>query len=339
MNVLMTGAGAPGGPGIIKCLQTSKQLNLTVCDINEEASGRFLNDEFFLGLSANDPNFLEFMLEKCQILKIDVLFPLVTRELFIFSEYKELFNKIGTKVVVSDYESLNISNNKGLLHQHLTDNSLPVARYHIVKTILELENAFNSLGFPNKKICIKPVVSNGSRGVRIVDPNADEFQLLFNEKPNSLYIGKEKLFEILKDRDFPELLVAEYLPGEEYTVDTLVENGNLKLVIPRLRTKLNGGISVAGQILKNDEIFKQVKEISNSLKLHGPVGYQFKKDENGYFKILEMNPRIQGTSVALMGAGVNLPLLAVEQELGMRSHIPEIKWETKFVRFYNEVYY
>jgi carbamoyl-phosphate synthase large subunit len=75
------------------------------------------------------------------------------------------------------------------------------------------------------------------------------------------------------------------------------------------------------------------------MKLHGPIGYQFKKSETGEFRILEMNPRIQGTSVALMGAGVNLPLLAVEQELGIEREIPVVKWGTKFVRYYNELYY
>jgi carbamoyl-phosphate synthase large subunit len=339
MNVLMTGAGAPGGPGIIKCLQTNNQLNLIVCDINEQASGRFLNNAFFVGKSANDPDFLEFMLEKCQTLKIDVLFPLVTKELFIFSKHKKLFSQIGTKVIVSEFESLNIANNKGLLHIHLSKHNLPTPNYQIAKTIEEVESAFDSLGFPNKKICIKPTISNGSRGVRIIDPSADEYNLLFNEKPNSLYIGKEKLLEILKGHTFPELLIAEFLPGEEFTVDTLVENGILKLVIPRLRTKLNGGISVAGEILKNEEIIEQVKKISASLKLNGPIGYQFKKDDNGAFKILEMNPRIQGTSVSLMGAGVNLPLLAVEQELGIKTVIPDVKWGTKFVRYYNEIYY
>ena len=37
MNVLMTGAGAPGGPGIIKCLKRIKDINLTVADADINA--------------------------------------------------------------------------------------------------------------------------------------------------------------------------------------------------------------------------------------------------------------------------------------------------------------
>ena len=47
INVLMTGAGAPGGPGIIRCLKKDERIELTVCDTHEDASGRFLNKQFF----------------------------------------------------------------------------------------------------------------------------------------------------------------------------------------------------------------------------------------------------------------------------------------------------
>jgi carbamoyl-phosphate synthase large subunit len=339
INVLMTGAGAPGGPGIIKCLQADERIDLTVCDVNPEASGRFLNKKFFQGISASDVNFIDFILEKCVELKIDVLFPLVTRELFALAEHKSRFTNIGVKVIVSDFESLSISNDKGALHNHLKSEGILTPHFNIATNIEEVEHAFSNLGFPNKKVCIKPTISNGSRGVRVIDPSADEFDLLFNHKPNSLYITKDSLFKILREKPFPPLLIAEYLPGEEYTIDTLVQNGKLLLVVPRIRTKMNGGISVAGEIVKQEEVISYVEKISSSLSLHGPIGYQVKRADDGVFKILEINPRIQGTSVALTGAGVNLPLLAVLQEAGIEFQIPDVKWGTKFVRYYSEVYY
>ena len=335
----MTGAGAPGGPGIIKCLHADPRIELVVCDVNSEASGRFLNKDFFQTRPASDPSFAEFLLKKCIELKINILFPLVTRELFLLAAQKNLFEKAGVKVIVSDEQALNIANDKSKLHVHLTKSGILTPVYRIVNALDELEKAFNDLGYPQKKICIKPSISNGSRGVRIIDPQMDEYDLLFNQKPNSLYITKNGLFRILGVKQFPELLVAEYLPGEEYTIDTLMNNGSARLIVPRLRTKMNGGISVAGAIVKQDEIIAYITQIANSLKMHGPIGYQVKKAEDGRFKILEINPRIQGTSVSLTGAGINLPLLAVLQEAAVDIDIPEVKWGTKFVRFYDEVYY
>jgi carbamoyl-phosphate synthase large subunit len=338
-RVLMTGAGAPGGPGIIKCLQADEQIELVVCDVNENASGRFLNKEFFKTVPASDSGFAEFMKQKCAKLEIDVLFPLVTRELFIFADQKQEFSRAGTKVIVSDKQALDVANNKSELHKHLQQQGILVPEFRVVNTIEELETAFTELGYPEKKICIKPSVSNGSRGVRIIDPQANDYDLLFNEKPNSLYIGKKDLFRILEGKKFPELLVAEVLPGEEFTIDTLMNKGECRLVVPRIRTRMSGGISVAGEILENTEIIDYTKQIAATLPLHGPIGYQVKKATDGRFKILEINPRIQGTSVSLTGAGVNLPLLAVKQEAGINFDIPAVQWGTKFVRFYNEVYY
>ena len=335
----MTGGGAPGGPGIIKCLQADSSIELYVCDASENASGRFLNKNFFTCPPASDPEFIGFMLDKCKELSIDVLFPLVTRELFLFAEHKSSFEKINTRVIVSDFEALNIANDKSALHKHIAAHNILTPDFRVVQTFDQLEKAFTDLGYPDKKICIKPSISNGSRGVRIVDPKADGYDLLFNHKPNSLYIGKEDLFKILEKRAFPELLVAEVLPGEEFTIDTLVDHGKTLLIAPRIRTKMSGGISVAGEFVENKEIIDYVSQIAATLPLHGPIGYQVKRAEDGRFKILEINPRIQGTSVALTGAGVNLPLLAVLQEAGREISIPPVKWGTKFVRFYEEVYY
>ena len=259
--------------------------------------------------------------------------------MFELAAKKPLFEKNGIRVIVSDEAALNIANDKSKLHLHLAANHILTPKFKVAHTLDELDAAFTALDYPRKKICIKPSVSNGSRGVRIVDPAADEYDLLFNQKPNSLYTTKEDFFRILKGKNFPELLVAEFLPGEEYTIDTLMNNGKPRLIVPRIRTKMNGGISVAGEIVKNEEIISYISQIANTIPMHGPIGYQVKKADDGVFKILEINPRIQGTSVSLTGAGINLPLLAVLQEAGIEFEIPEVKWGTKFVRFYDEVYY
>ncbi len=339
INVLMTGAGAPGGPGIIKCLQFDSSIELYTCDTNDHATGKYLSKHFFLCPSANAENYIDFMLEQCKILKIDVLLPLVTRELFRLSKFKEQFKKQGTTIVVSDYDSLEIANNKSKLHQYLTDRAYSCADFSVVKNYEQLESQLVFFLSKYGNVCVKPSVSNGSRGVRIIDESVDEYDMLFNQKPTSLFTNKQGFLNILNGRSFPELLVSEVLPGEEYTVDSLIDHGNPLIIIPRVRTKMNSGISVAGFLIENQEIIQNVKQICSLLKLHGPIGFQFKKDSKGVFKLLEINPRIQGSSVTLMGGGVNLPVLVVNQAYGNPIVLPKIQWGIGFVRFYDEVYF
>ena len=76
--------------------------------------------------------------------------------------------------------------------------------------------------------------------------DVEESDLLFNYKPNSTYIKPEKLNNILQSDSFPPLLVSEYMPGAEYTIDCLIVEGVIKFIIPRLRKTMNNGISGAG---------------------------------------------------------------------------------------------
>ena len=339
VKVLMTGAGAPGGPGIIKALQTAG-YDLYVGDANPTASGRFLNDKFVQLPEAGSEEFIKEIFSFCIDNQIQIIFPLVTKELFKLAEHKKKFADQSIKIIVSDYESLCIANDKGKLYHHLKYNGIVVPEFRIAANLQELKEAVIQLGYPQKAVCIKPTVSNGSRGVRILQKNISEYDLLFNQKPNNLYSTLERIAEILNGTSFPELLVAEYLPGEEYTIDTIVHKGIPKLILPRVRLKMNGGISVQGTFLQNKEIITYCGDVIKSLNLSGPIGLQVKKAEDGTYKILEINPRIQGTSVAAMGLGINLPALAVEQEFEEADFASiNIKWGTSFVRYYQEIFY
>jgi carbamoyl-phosphate synthase large subunit len=338
----MTGGGAPGGPSIIRCLQAEKRFHLHVGDANATATGRFLNDTFVQLPKASESNFIDFVLDYCLKNGINVVFPLVTMELFQFSAAIDQFEKNNIKVIVSEKSSLDIANNKSRLYEHLTRHKILTPQYKVVSAgnFDQFLQAFQDLGFPEKPIAVKPSISNGSRGVRIVDNSVDKFDLLFNHKPSSLYTDFDELAKILRGSPFPELLVSEVLTGEEFTVDTIVNtNGKADIILPRLRKKMLGGISTEGQFINNQEIIDYCQQIINSLKLIGPIGIQVKRATDGRFKILEINPRIQGTSVAAMGLGINLPVWAVRQALGEMVEIPEIEWGKQFARYWNEVYF
>ncbi len=338
----MTGGGAPGGAGIIRCLQAEKRFRLHVGDANATATGRFLNDIFVQLPKASEPHFIDFVLDYCLKNSINVVFPLVTMELFKFSEAINVFEKNNIKVIVSEKISLDIANNKSRLYEHLTRHHILTPPYKVVSAgnFDQFLQACQDLGFPEKPIAVKPSVSNGSRGVRIVDNSVDKFDLLFNHKPSSLYTDFDELAKILRGSNFPELLISEVLTGEEFTVDTIVNaNGKADIILPRLRKKMLGGISTEGQFVDNQEIIDYCQQIINSLKLIGPIGIQVKRATDGRFKILEINPRIQGTSVAAMGLDINLPVWAVRQALGETVEIPTIKWGKSFARYWNEVYF
>lgn len=337
----MTGAGAPGAAGIIFCLQSDPSIQLTVADSNENAVGRYLTRDFVQIPKASEPSFIELLLKICLEKHIHVILPLVTKELFPLSQNKTLFEEHGIRILVSSEEAINISNNKSQCYQFLKENGIALPEFFVVNTLDQFIHAAFELGHPQKPFCFKPSVSNGSRGVRIVSDSLDESDQLFNYKPYNLYISYAHALKVLSSKKFPELLVSEFLPGEEYSVDYLANHGVAELIVPRLRKKTINGISVQGEFIKDDAIISYCKKIIETIRLHGNIGIQVKYAENNQPLLLEINPRVQGTIVAGLGAGVNLPLLAIKQELGLPVSEKElrVKWGTKFSRHWTEVYY
>ena len=346
INVLMTGAGAPGAAGILKCLQTNPGFKVVAADANPNAVGRWLNrDSAGVGFEkvpfASDKDFIERLLSICETRNIHIVMPLVTKELIPFAKNKKKFEDQGTKVLVSSVDSLEVANNKSRLYQFLEWRGIDVPKYKVVENIDQFKSAVKEISTSQKRACFKPSVSNGSRGFRVIASDMDEHDLLFNEKPNSTYLSFNDAVRILSSKPFPELLVSEYLPGEEYSVDCLADHGEARLVVPRLRAKMINGISVEGEFVNDKSIIEYCSEIIQELQLHGNIGIQVKRSSAGKFLIIEINPRVQGTITAGLGAGINLPVLAIKQELTLPIGDDElrVKWGTKFSRYWSEVYY
>jgi carbamoyl-phosphate synthase large subunit len=342
ITVMLTGAGAPGAPGVIKSLRDNgeRQIRLVGVDACSEAVGFKLTEASYQIPLANEACFADRLLEIAKAESVSVILPLVTSELEILSLNKAKFENQGVLVSVSDYYPLEIANNKGKLLNYMKAQGLAVPRFAIVSSKEEFLKAIEELGYPEETICFKPVQASGSRGFRILDAKLDRFKLLFDMKPTSTYITLENFLSIFAETEiFPELIVMEFLPGIEYSVDLLVDHGKALYAIPRRRDAMSGGISIQGEIVEEHDVINYCYQIVEGLGLHGNIGIQVKRDEKNIPLILEINPRIQGTIVHCTGAGVNLPYYAVK--LALKESIPQVDvaWNTKMIRYWCEVFY
>jgi carbamoyl-phosphate synthase large subunit len=337
----MTGGGAPGAAGILHCLREEPSFRITTADADPNAVTRYLADDFVQIPFAKQPAFTDELLAVCKEKEIDILLPLVTKELLPLTSRALDFESAGTKLVASPHASLEIANNKSRLYEFMDWRGMPVPAYKIIATVDQFVAAVHELGYPEKQVCFKPSVSNGSRGFRIINDNVNELDILLNHKPDSTYITLDRAVRILSGGSFPEILVSEYLPGEEFSVDCLANHGEPVLIVPRSRQRLVNGISVQGEFIEEKSIIEYCRKILLELKLHGNIGIQVKASSSGQYLILEINPRVQGSISAAKGAGINLPVLAVKQEAGLPISPSErqVKWGTRFKRYWSEVFF
>lgn len=337
IGVLITGAGAPGAPGIIYCLRKSgdKRLRLIGVDIDPSAVGSSFVDALYVIPPPESDDFVPKIMDICEHEHVKVILPLVTRELIPLSKAKEDFKKKGVYIPISNSDVMEILNDKHKLSVKARELAVSVPDFELVNNIDELISAVSKLGYPDRPVCIKPPVSNGMRGFRVLDTSKDRLELLLKEKPTGVYSTLDEVIDILKKSNpFPPYLVMEYLPGKEYTVDAIADKGRMFVCIPRLRQRIKNGISFNARVVKDDRLIEMTEQLINGLNIDGVIGFQFKERSDGSPCLIESNPRLQGTVILSSACGVNLPYLLVKMGLGERIEIGDVRWGMSIKRYW-----
>jgi carbamoyl-phosphate synthase large subunit len=200
--------------------------------------------------------------------------------------------------------------------------------------------AAEKLGYPESPFVFKPHIGKGSRGVRIVDPKANRKRQLMDEKPTSKYMSLYEFTEIFKDvedADFPNFLLMEYLEGMEKTADTLALEGRALLTTIKTVEKARWGVIVEGELVRDDLLVKQTKDILKSIPLSYCVNLQFISG-----KLIEINPRV---STFIYQQNLIAPYLAIKLALGELSEDDIIAYNglidygRRMIRFMDQVFH
>lgn len=338
MNILVTGVGAPGGPGIVKELCRAGHT-VYGTDVNAFASGRMLCQEFFTNPGSKHADFVQSVLSFALDHDIRVIVPLVTLELSLFSKNEALFRSHGIHVVISRFNSLEKINDKGALYQEFAGESF-VPEFAICTTAQELAQRIEQQLAHSDVAVVKPCVGNGSRGVRLLKNDYDPLEALLQQKPGSLWMNASDFMDVIRGKSIPPYLVSAYLPGDEYTCDVIYKEGRVQLALVRKRIEMRLGISISGEFVDPSFLLGPIQTIGARFELSGPIGLQFKMSETGTPQLVEINPRFQGTSVAAKGLGINYIDLAIRSEIEPNFQIPALKTSgVRFSRYYEEVFF
>ncbi len=314
------------------------QIDVVMADkVRDYPLGLALTDKQYLIPDGKDEAYIRSVLELCHRENINTVVPQFGNELVPLARNLNAFSQQGIKVLVSSVpEKLQIAENKKDLYTYfLGQDFIP---YHYVVTSLEdMENAIFSLGYPYRPVVVKPTDGEGATGVFIISA---EKQNPFNSKLNppllSWHIFKEYLREMAMP--LPELMVMEYLPGDEYSVDCVAYEGRDVVIIPRQRLATAGGVATHTRLEENEEIIDMARYIISALQLSYNINMQFRYTEEDELKLLEINPRVSGSMVANLGAGVNMLELSLKLAYDLPLPDIEVKWDSEMFRYYEQVF-
>ena len=274
-NILVTGAGAVLGQGIIRLLQVSSfDKRIFTTDPDPRSTGHYLSDYALTVPVAKDPNYIARIEEIVQTHQIDFICVGTDVELPIFAKYKERFySKFNCRVIVSSEDVVEIANDKFLTAEFLRNHGFPYPYSVMANNKAKLLEISEKLGFP---LFAKPVDGARSKGLTKVD-NLEELMALYS--PDS------------------KLVVQQYLPDDlgEFTTGCTVINGKCKAIVT-LRRDLKDGNTYRAFVDQDTSKYDQtIKKIAEALKPDGPVNFQFRVVDDQPV-VFEINGRYSGTT-------------------------------------------
>lgn len=165
-----------------------------------------------------------------------------------------------------------------------------------------VEREFAARRAQGRTVCVKPVIGvNGSGYWKLVDKDGARF--LDDPEPREIdanvWLTAMRIAE--REQAPRRLLVMDWLPGPEVSVDLLCWRG-----VPlshAARTKLDAN----HQRIESDHVvIGHAHSIAKMLNLHGIVSMQYRLDEDGGWRMLEVNPRPAGGSIHSEDAGFGI---------------------------------
>lgn len=305
-RVLVFPCGSECGLEIGRSLSFQKEIELWGGSSVEDHGAFFFSNYVGDLPFVTEPNFLERLNATIEQLQIDMVYPAMDSVLAIMAMNE---SAIRAQVVGSCAETARLALSKKKTYDRLHD----LVRCPRVYQRTELSAA----DYP---VFLKPEVGYGSRGVVIAE-------------------NRKEVDEAL-DRN-PDLMILEYFPGHEYTIDCFTNfTGKLLFSGGRVRNRIARGISVnTRNCSEYADVFHRVAEkINQAVTFNGAWFFQLKQTADGDLGLLEIAPRVAGSMGLHRCKGVNLPLLSVFNQAGIPVSPLENDYDIEFDRaFYNRV--
>ena len=307
-RVLVTGAGGPAGVAVIRSLLRRRDADVFAADMDGWASGLYLVPDGRRRIvpPGRSEGFVDAVDAVCRADGIDVLISTVDVELPPLAARRA---DLVSTLAAPSAETLECALDKWRLAQRCA-GQLPVPRTRL----LDEEATVAEWDFP---VIVKPRRGAGSRGVRIVTSRAD-------------------LEALGRDTD---LIVQEYLPGDEYSVDVLADAvGRVVAAVPRTRTRVDSGVSIAGRTVHDDALESTASAAARAIGLSGVANVQLRRAADGTPSLLEINPRFPGALPLTIAAGVDMPSYVLDLALGLPLPEQVAFREIANVRFLEDVF-
>lgn len=289
VRVLVTGAGGPAAVSVMKSLRHDPTVELIAADMDPWAGGLYLVPPGARTLvpAGLDPGFAAATLARCVAMGVNIVVPTVDSELRPLNAARAEYTEAGIDLLLAPGPALDVTLDKLALARRC-GGQVRVPRTECFDQAIDPA----SWVYP---VIVKPRTGSGSRDISVV-------------------ASSQALTAMEASADF---LVQEYLPGAEYSIDVLADaGGRVVASVPRERTRVDSGVSVAGRTIHDPELEQFGTAVVTATGLTYISNVQVRLDVTGRPALLEVNPRVPGALPLTMASGVDMPRMALDSLRG-----------------------
>jgi len=312
MKVLVTGAGALLGQGIIKSLlMADTEYHIIAVDPDPRAVGLYWADVAHLVPLVSEAGYIDRVFEIIEGERPDAVLIGTDVELMIFARNRSDIESVyKTKIIVSSPEIIQIADDKWLTNQFLLSNGFPFPKSALPSNIADLTRHCD---FP---LIVKP--RSGARSVGVHRVNNEE----------ELRIALSMVYDPIIQENISN-------SEQEFTSGIVMSDGCAKAVVT-MRRELKDGNTYRAYVEPNSSFEKVLLAVAEKLGGMGPLNFQFRSDD-GVPKIFEINARFSGTTPLRAYAGFNeVDHLIRNVVLGEEIPEPELQ-SVVILRYWDEI--
>lgn len=295
---------------LIRAGDSEGQYTLLCSHPNPHFAGFLAADEAFLeptSVNASGRTYVDWCLAQCLERRVALFYPGHAHEAII--ERRSEFEAAGTRLIaVAPMAALGRLEDKALFYADQSVSDVPGPEFERVTTAAEYHAAYARLRQRHSVVSIKPVVGVYGVGFRVIDEQRSALTHILGGI--DYHVAADDLARELDSADtIAPLLVMEYLPGFEYSVDCLAVDGELITAIVRRKEK---GTAQGQTIVDHPGITAACRALARTYGLNALFNAQFRENRDGHARVLEINARMSGGTAMACLAGPNLPLLALQ---------------------------
>lgn len=259
-------------------------------DITTASSAFHIADEGILVPSVGRVEYTPALLDIVRNHDVKLLVPLTDLDLRSLARQRGKFQDLGCTVMIASEAAVTLCRNKAQTNLILAESGLATIDTFTLQEFLAK---------PFYPCFVKPIRGSASIGAGML---RDE---------------KELWAHVATYGDL--MLLQEYVPGREYTIDVYrSRDGWVRCIVPRQRLTVRAGEVEKGVTVMSKKLMDCTSRLVGCLgDLWGVFCCQCRWPDDGPPRFFEINPRFGGGAPLSIHAGANLPLYLLQEVLGL----------------------